>query len=167
MIGRKIYVCSTKYDGSPHWEFDAFYVLEEGPLLVAQNFAGQQLKNPGGLWTTPNHVRNHYWLDGRWYNVMRFEDPKTAEYSWYCNVTTPAMFDGETVRYADLDLDVHCWPSGEIKILDEDEFLENSRSMAYPPEVIERSRAAVDELITLFRSGQFPFVMLDARPPVR
>jgi protein associated with RNAse G/E len=157
VIGRRIAVCSTKYDGSPHWEFDSWSIHEEGELLITQNFAGQQLKNPRGLWTTPYHVRNHFWLDERWYNVMRFEDPKTAEFSWYCNVTTPAMFDGETVRYVDLDLDIHVWPSGEIKILDEDEFLENSARMAYPPDVVDAARRALDTLLDLAQRRAFPF----------
>lgn len=161
MFGQRVAVCSTKYDGSPHWEFDSWSVVEEGPLLITQNFAGQVLKNAKGPWTTPYHCRNHFWLDGRWYNVMRFEDPKTRELQWYCNVTTPAVFDGETVRYVDLDLDIHVFPSGEIKVLDEDEFAENSRAMAYPPDVIDEARRALDTLLDLAGRRDFPF----DRPP--
>ena len=157
MIGRRIFVCSSKYDGSPHWEFDSWSVLEQGPLLVTQNFAGQELNTSDGPWTSPYHVRNHFWLDGRWYNVMRFEHPTGALDGWYCNVTTPAVFDGETIRYVDLDLDVRIWPTGEIQVLDEDEFLENSERMAYPPEVVQEARLAVDALLQLARKGAFPF----------
>jgi protein associated with RNAse G/E len=102
-------------------------------------------------------VRNHFWLDDRWYNVMRFQDPKTNEFSWYCNVTTPATYDGETLRYVDLDLDLHVWPSGEIKVLDEDEFLENSARMSYPPDVIQQARSALDTLLDLAQRRSFPF----------
>ncbi len=158
MIGRRIYVSSTKYDGSPHWDFDSWFVLDEDPLLVTQNFAGQELNTSDGPWTTPYHVRNHFWLDGRWYNVMRFESPNTGALdSWYCNVTTPAMFDGETIRYVDLDLDVRVWPSGEAEVLDEDEFLENSERMAYPPHVVAEARRAVDALLDLAGGRAFPF----------
>jgi hypothetical protein len=66
VFGQRVAVCSTKYDGSPHWEFDSWSVVEEGPLLITQNFAGQVLKNANGPWTTPYHVRNHFWLDGRY-----------------------------------------------------------------------------------------------------
>lgn len=158
MIGRRINVCSTKYGGAPHWEFDSWFILEDGPLLVTQNFAGQQLNTSDGPWTTPYHTRNHFWLDGRWYNVLRMEDPKTGALdSWYCNVTTPATFDGATVRYADLDLDVRVRPTGQAEVLDEDEFLENSRRLAYPPEVVEEARRAVDALLGLARERSFPF----------
>ena len=136
-------------------------MLEEGPLLVTLNFAGQELQTWQGPWTTPYDTRNHFWAD-RWYNVMRRELPRGGGlHSWYCNVTTPAQFDGETVRYADLDLDVIVPVDGEPQLLDEDEFLENSGRIGYPPEVIEQARRAVDELLALARGRRFPF---DARP---
>ena len=157
MIGRSIRVRSTKYDGSFHWQFDSWLVLERGSLLVTSNFAGQEMQNWKGPWVTPYDVRNHFWSD-RWYNVMRCELPHGGGlHSWYCNVTTPAEYDGENLHYADLDLDVHVFPDGTIEVLDEDEFLENSARMGYPPEVIDQARRAVDELLDLARAGKPPF----------
>jgi protein associated with RNAse G/E len=182
-IGRPIHVVSTKYDGSPHWEFDSFFVLEQGSLLIATNFAGQVLHNKAGEWPTPFDVRNHFWQD-RWYNVMRCDKPRrgrseastardrpesdrdgelahstsksSLEY-YYCNVTTPALYDGENVRYVDLDLDVRVHADGRIELLDEDEFVENSQRMGYPPEVIDQARRAADELVGLAAKRAFPF----------
>jgi protein associated with RNAse G/E len=156
-IGRAIYVCSRKYDGSPHWQFTSWFVHEAGPLLVTSNFAGQELVTSDGPWVTPYDVRNHFWYD-RWYNVLRMDRPRGGGLEgWYCNVTTPPEYDGETLRYADLDLDVWVDATREAKVLDEDEFLENSRRMGYPPDVIEQARRAVEELVDLARSGAFPF----------
>ncbi len=157
MIGRRIRLCSTKYDGSPHWEYDSWVVLEKGPLLVTQDFAGQEMQAYSGSWVSRHHTRNHFWFD-RWYNVMRLERPQGSELEgWYCNVATPAQFDGETLRYVDLDIDVRISANGEEKVLDQDEFLENSARMGYPPEVIANARRAVDEILTLARTAQFPF----------
>lgn len=157
MAGRRIHVRSSKYDGSPHWEFDSWFVLEDGPLLVTSNFAGQVLNNAKGPWRTPHDTRNHFWSD-RWYNIMRRELPNGGGlYGWYCNVTTPAEYDGENIRYVDLDLDVIVDAQLVATVVDEDEFLRHSKRMAYPPDVIEQSRAAVDELLQLVRSGQPPF----------
>jgi len=156
-LGRTIHVVSTKYDGSAHWEFDSFFIAERGPLLITANFAGQVYQTWKGPHTEPFDIRNHFWTD-RWYNVMRCDRPRAGglEY-WYCNVTTPALYDGETVRYVDLDLDVRVFADGTLDVLDEDEFLENSRRMGYPPDMIEQARQAVDALLALARDGQFPF----------
>jgi hypothetical protein len=150
-------VISTKYDGSPHWEYETRLVLERGSLIVTQDFAGQVYQTWKGPHAEPFNVRNHFWTD-RWYNVMRCDRPRGGglEY-WYCNVTTPAQFDGETVRYADLDLDVQVFPTGEVRLLDEDEFLENSRRMGYAPDVIEQARTAAGELCRLAANREFPF----------
>ncbi|OGO51671.1 MAG: hypothetical protein A2148_09905 [Chloroflexi bacterium RBG_16_68_14] len=157
MIGRRIRVCSTKYDGSPHWEFDSWFVLKEGSLLITQEFAGHEYQTWNGPWTTPYHTRNHFWSD-RWYNVIRCELPQGGGlHSWYCNIATPAQFDGETIRYVDLDLDVIVPAQGEPQVLDEDDFLENSERMGYPPEVIAQARRAVQELLSLARDGRLPF----------
>jgi len=156
-LGRAIHVVSTKYDGSAHWEFDAYFVIEQGTLLIASNFAVHVLKNKDGDWTTPFDVRNHFWQD-RWYNVMRCDRPRGGglEY-YYCNVTTPSLYDGENLRYVDLDLDVRVFANGRIELLDEDEFVENSQRMGYPADVIEQARRAADELIELATARRFPF----------
>ena len=157
MTGRRIHVLSTKYDGSPHWEFDSWFVREEGPLLITQEFAGDEYQTSNGPRAYPYHTRNHFWSD-RWYNVMRCDLALGSGLDhWYCNVTTPAQFDGQNLRYVDLDLDVRVPPKGEPEVLDEEEFLENSQRMGYPPEVIEQARRAIDELLALARTGEFPF----------
>ena len=162
-IGRPIHIVSTKYDGSPHWEFDSRLVLVRDTLVVTQDFAGQVYHSWKGPHTEPFDVRNHFWSD-RWYNVMRCDRPKGGglEY-WYCNATTPAQYDGETVRYIDLDLDVLVFPDGKTKVVDEDEFLEHSVRMGYPRDVIDQAHRAVDELVALASSGRFPFEQKEPR----
>lgn len=113
------------------------------------------MQNKGGPWTCPYDVRNHYWTD-RWYNVMRFEQPGAGLREWYCNVSTPVEFDGEHLRWIDLDLDVRVWPNGRLAVCDEDEFLDHSEIMAYPPD-IANARRAVDELLSLAERRAFPF----------
>jgi protein associated with RNAse G/E len=155
--GRLVRVTSTKYDGSAHWDFDSWEVRSQGTLLITSNFAGQELGNWKGSWTTPWDTCNHFWSD-RWYNVMRCDKPNGDGIDhWYCNVTTPAEFEGQTIRYVDLDLDLSVSAAGDWTVLDEDEFLENAGRMGYPPHVVDKARRALEELIKLASSGEFPF----------
>jgi uncharacterized protein len=131
-------------------------VSHEQPLIVTEDQAGDLMRNKGGPWTCPYNVRNHYWTD-RWYNVMRFETPGGGMVEWYCNVSTPAEYDGELLSWIDLDLDVRVWPDGRVEVLDEDEFLEHSQRMAYPDDVIASARRAVDDLLELVAGSAFPF----------
>jgi protein associated with RNAse G/E len=160
-IGRPVHIRGTSYDGEPHWLHAAYLILQRGALLVTQTFAGTEVRTrTGATWASPYDTRGHYWTD-RWYNVIRLERPAgKGLFGFYCNVATPAEFDGENLHYCDLQLDVRIYvePEGwRREILDEDEFMEAQARLRYPPELVLDCRAAVDELLRLVQAREFPF----------
>jgi protein associated with RNAse G/E len=106
---------------------------------------------PGGT-----HSLEYYWLD-RWYNVFRFARPDGKLRNYYCNVNVPAKFDGATLSYVDLDLDLLVDPDFSYQVLDVEDFERNVRQYGYPAEVEVKARHAVAELITMIETRQFPF----------
>ena len=98
----------------------------------------------------------YYWLD-RWYNVFRFSEPDGGLRNFYCNINVPPTFDGRVLEFVDLDIDVLVAPDLSYQILDEDEFTANALSFNYPAKVMQSARVALDELILLIESRQFPF----------
>ena len=97
-----------------------------------------------------------YFTD-RWYNVWHLREHTTYDNLWYSNIAMPAIFDGKTLRWVDLDLDVRCHLDRSLRVLDEDEFEQNRVEMGYPIEVVERAFAARDEVLALGKDGTFPF----------
>jgi protein associated with RNAse G/E len=86
-----------------------------------------------------------YWFH-RWYNIFSIYDGEERFKGWYANISTPITFDGETIRYTDLDLDLWVWPDRRFVVLDEDEFAQRvEREM--PSSVVERARGALVELL--------------------
>ena len=77
--------------------------------------------------------------------------------SFYCNVNQPPSFDGRVLSYVDLDIDVLVAPDLTYRILDEDDFEQNSRLYPYPAEVQLNARGALAELVDLIESKSFPF----------
>lgn len=159
-IGRPIRIRGTSYDGEPHWAHQAYLVIERGDILITQTFAGIEVQTTRGPWTSPFDTRGHYW-PGRWYNVIRLDNPRGGGlYGFYCNVATPAEFDGDYLHYADLQLDVRAYPEdGRLRyeILDEDEFEEARRRLRYPEFLVGEARDAVAEIIRLMEERSFPF----------
>ena len=155
MIGEKLYLEATKYDGSPHWRQPFRLLNDHGNLFVAEYQAGDVIQSSKGDWRSPYNSRVYFWRD-RWYNCFRLSRPGGPLELWYCNVTTPALLNG-SISYVDLDLDVALWADGRIELLDEDEYAENSSRYGYPPEVKERAEAAAAELRALAQAGAFPF----------
>lgn len=153
----RIEVRSYKYDGALHRTWDAHLVRQEGTLIILDaTFPDEIVHDLLGTITAGTHSLEYYWLD-RWYNVFRFAQPDGALRSYYCNINVPAKFDGETLSYVDLDLDILVNPDFSYKVLDTEEFRKNARVYGYPDEVQANAQRALDDLTSMIHTRAFPF----------
>ncbi len=163
---RRVRILSTKFDGSHHNDFEGWLLQDERstptePLRVFIA-AGTQLRSYRGTYTANLDFTMLFWPDlDRWWNlehnhwVFRRPDGRMTTQS-YANVSLPATFDGETVRWVDLDLDVTV-RDGVIELVDEDEFEEHRLAMRYPDDVVDAAREAAAELLRLAEARTPPF----------
>lgn len=91
-----------------------------------------------------------YWPD-RYSNLFRFHQPNGDVMHYYGNVALPPKISGRTLSYVDLDVDVVIHPDGRTRILDEEEFRENSVRFCYPPKVVNAAARGLTELLELAR----------------
>ncbi len=154
---RTVRVASTKYDGSRHYEFDAQLLAREGPmltLLVPEGTPYTGYRGEGAIQPTFTAL---FWTD-RWYNLFHQHRPMgRRRIMSYGNVALPAEFDGDVLRWVDLDLDVIVDADGGVILDDEDEFEQHRLRFAYPQDVVSRAITARDELLRLAATGAFPF----------
>ena len=153
-----IRVVSTKYDGSPRDSYDAQLLDHTGSMIRLKVPAGTPVYD-GRTNKTVNaddNVIEIYFLD-RWYNVWHMREHTVYPNLWYANVAKPAEFDGETLSWVDLDLDVRCYLDGSLAILDEDEFKQNRVAMSYPDDLVAEALEAQNEILMLGELGAFPF----------
>jgi hypothetical protein len=160
VLPRPVRVHATNYDGSDHWRHPALLLRLTHDLLITSTLAGQEVQREGGIYVSPFETNGHYWPD-RWYNVIRLEQPGKGLSGFYCNVASPVRFDGEAVRYVDLQLDVRVYAAADgslsYAVLDEDEFEAARVRFGYDDLLVERCRRAVEELIALVEARRFPF----------
>ena len=134
-------------------------VLVEAPdreLVVRATFSPPSGREPvvdGVRFARGDIFTEYYFLD-RWYNVFHLQSPSGQAKGWYCNVTTPATFDGDAICYIDLALDLFVHPDGRFTVLDQDEFA--VACDVYLPEDAARAREALEELIALATEGRLP-----------
>ena len=153
----EIIVSVHKYDGREHRRWPARVAKTDGPLLVLDAVFNEEIQHDLlGTIASGTISTEYYWLD-RWYNVFRFSDPDQKLKNFYCNINVPPRFDGRTLSYIDLDIDVLVDPDLTYKILDEDDFEANAKHYPYPEEVQAQAGAALAELIRLIESKSFPF----------
>ena len=160
LIGRETPIHITKYDGSYHRRWPARFVAKKGPLYLLTCAPGDRVyhdaecQDEARSWPLRWAGDIYVWED-RWYNVGH--NRRMGGNWFYVNVATPAEFDGASFHTVDLDLDVSWMVGEEPRVLDEDEFLDHSGFMRYPPDVIEHARAAVDEVLGMIAERAFPF----------
>lgn len=153
----EVLVQSCKFDGRVHRDWPARLAEWRGPLLVLEGVFAAEVRHPLlGRIRAGTLSTEYYWTD-RWYSVFRFREPSGALRNYYCNVNLPASFDGRTLRFVDLDIDVLVAPDFTYRVLDEDEFLVHAARFDYPAEVRERVPRALGELLALINRRDFPF----------
>ncbi|HVF27447.1 MAG TPA: DUF402 domain-containing protein [Pyrinomonadaceae bacterium] len=154
---RIIEVQARKYDRRVHRRWPARVARREGTLVVLDAVFEEEIRHPLlGTIVSGTISTEYYWSD-RWYNVFRFLEPSGELRNFYCNINSPAEFDGQVLSFTDFDIDVLVRPDFSFAILDEDEFAANAARLNYPAEVSRRAREALMELIALIEARGFPF----------
>ncbi|HEV7747733.1 MAG TPA: DUF402 domain-containing protein [Pyrinomonadaceae bacterium] len=154
---KAILVCAYKYDGALHRTWGAELIRQEGSLIVLDaKFPDEVVHDLLGTIARGTQSVEYYWLD-RWYNIFRFAQPDGALRNYYCNVNVPAKFDGETLSYVDLDLDILVAPDFSYRVLDVEDFAANARIYGYTEEVKANAQQALDEIVKMIQTRAFPF----------
>jgi len=151
-----------KHDGSEHRRWRGRIARLEANLIVLEaEFDADVAHHLLGDIKRGTRLIEYYWLD-RWYNVFRFLNDDNSTRLYYCNVNKPPVFDGQSLIYVDLDIDVLVRPDYSYEVLDLDEFTSNSQRYGYTPEEKANADNAVVELKRMIESRDFPFQSLKA-----
>ena len=153
----QITVQVLKYDGTEYRRWHATLTRQDDSLIVLDAEFEVAVQHES-LGTIPRGTRTieYYWLD-RWYNIFRFLEPDGATRQFYCNVNMPPAITGRVLSYVDLDIDILVQPDFSYRVLDVEEFAANAERYNYPEPVKGQAHTAVDELISMIETRQFPF----------
>ncbi len=156
-VPAEVLVRACKFDGTEHRRWRAQLVRREGSLLVLDATFDEEINHALlGKIARGTLSMEYYWTD-RWYNIFRFSEPAGALRNFYCNVNVPPTLEAGVLSYIDLDIDILVAPDLSYTILDEDEFAANAARFSYPEDVKRKAYQALDELIAMIETRQFPF----------
>jgi len=108
----------------------------------------------GRKWFTKEPAICYFYPD-KWFNIICMLRPQGIYY--YCNLASPALWDGEALKYIDYDLDVKVFPDGSQMILDANEYEAHCKSMNYPGSVMRIISKETQELLRWIKEGKEPF----------
>jgi len=154
-IGDSVFIQSYKHDGSLHRTWSKALVIDDNDdFYVVVTDHTWVVESDNRRWLTKEPAICFYYKK-RWFNVISMVR-KTGIY-YYCNIASPSVYDGESIKNVDYDLDVKVFPDGSYMVLDENEYAYHKSKMKYPDEV---DRICVDEmnaLIEVIKEGKKPF----------
>ncbi|MDQ7906660.1 DUF402 domain-containing protein [Phytohabitans sp. ZYX-F-186] len=148
-------VVYRKYDGSAHRDYPARRLAEDDLGTWLGVTAGTRSVYHG----RPSVEQIPFVLlvpHDAWWTGMFNPPPRTSEV--YCDIATPAEWEGDTVRIVDLDLDVvRRRATGAVELRDEDEFAEHRERFGYPDDVVANAQTAAGWLLDALGDGTEPF----------
>ena len=121
----------TKWGGGRHWEFPVTVLGTDDHGVWAGAGVGTRLWRPAA-----SFVSEFDWVtlvphEAAW--AASFYDAEDHPTSVYVDMTTPAVWSGNSVSMVDLDLDVIVRRDGTLLLDDEDEFALHQVELGYPP----------------------------------
>ena len=153
-----IRVISTRYDGRPRDEHDAELLEDTANYIRIRIPQGTPNTRAGELFEHEPCTTTQIFMRHSYYNVNHMS-AVVAPYRnlWYANIALPPEFDGVTLRWTDLYLDVIRDIERGVLLKDAEQFEEMARTLPIPREIVERAYAARDEIMALAAAGAFPF----------
>ncbi len=154
---------SFKYDGHLHrtwlenWRVPADKLAPEhadANLMVFVNHNTMIREANGKVWQSriPGIT---FFVPGQWYNVVALIEQAGIRY--YCNISSRAILTGNVITYIDYDLDVVLYPNGNVAVVDQDEYEENSKSYRYPQSVCDNVQNSLQGLLQRIERRDVPF----------
>ncbi|KZE37870.1 hypothetical protein AV656_10135 [Bhargavaea cecembensis] len=153
--GETVQIHSYKHDGKIHRVWQETTVLKgTRNVVIGANERTLVIESDGRTWLTrePSIV---YFHAQHWFNIICMLRDDGVYY--YCNMSSPFVFDNNTVKYIDYDLDVKVFPDMSYNILDEDEYEDHKAEMRYPDVIDKILKRNVEKLIGWIKQRRGPF----------
>ncbi|MFC4388835.1 DUF402 domain-containing protein [Gracilibacillus marinus] len=153
--GKTIQIQSYKHNGQLHRVWDTTTVLKgSNNRVIGANDKTLVTESDGRTWITREPAICFFHVK-YWFNVIGMLRDDGIYY--YCNISSPFVFEDGAVKYIDYDLDVKVFPDMTFTLLDEDEYELHKEQMNYPKVLDKILRNNLEHLIHWIRQRKGPF----------
>lgn len=153
--GSKMQIQSYKHNGQLHriWENSTVLKATE-TIVIGANDRTQVTESDGRTWVT-REPAICYFHAKHWFNIIGMLRDDGIHY--YCNISSPFVYDDEALKYIDYDLDVKVYPDMTYDLLDEDEYEDHRQKMNYPVVLDRILHNNIEYLLRWVRQRKGPF----------
>lgn len=146
---------SYKHDKSIHRVWNNISVLDvKKHVVVVANYKTRVVESNGAFWNT-REPAICFFYDDKWFNIIAMMKKNGIHY--YCNISSPFVYDGEAIKYIDYDLDLRVDNHYYFKILDRKEYKYHAELMGYSEKLQKIIEHSLDEVIEMVKNRVGPF----------
>lgn len=154
-VGKWIRTQSYKHNGSLHRTWDNMMIVDvTDDYIVTGSCASRVVECDGRIWYTKEPAVSIYFKKS-WFNVIAMIRGNNVCY--YCNIASPTLEDGSTLKYIDYDLDLKLFPDNSIMELDYKEYLFHKEKYQYSNDIDKIVLHEFERIKKLMQEKLFPF----------
>ncbi|MBQ7030765.1 MAG: DUF402 domain-containing protein [Bacilli bacterium] len=153
--GDKLQIHCYKHNGKIHRIWEESTVLEEtNEYIICGNYKTKVIENDGRSHRTKEPAIIFFYKNN-WFNIIaQFKD---FGLFYYCNIASPYIFDEDTIKYIDYDLDLRVFPDGGYRVLDKNEYKYHKKIMNYSEDLDMIINKELEKLINMKINNEGPF----------
>ncbi len=153
--GETIQIHSYKHNGRIHRVWQETMILKGTKnIVIGANEKTLVTESDGRTWLTREPSICYFHAE-HWFNIICMLREDGVYY--YCNMSSPFVYDNHALKYIDYDLDVKVFPDMSYTLLDEDEYEQHRKEMAYPEVIDKILKRNVTKLISWIQQRRGPF----------
>ncbi len=154
-IGEKVKINVYKHDGKLHSTNEESIIIDiTDDMVVCGNSETIITEGDGRSYKT-NETAVIFFYKDKWFNILcQF---KKYGIFYYCNIATPYLYEKNTIKYIDYDLDLRVFPDGGYKVLDKNEYKYHKKLMNYTEDMDKVIKYELSKLIEMKKNNDFPF----------
>ena len=154
-IGDKLKIFCYKHDGTLEHTSEEAVVLENNEDYLVCGNGRTKITEKDGRSHMTNEPAVLFFYKKHWFNIIG--QLKKFGLFYYCNIASPYIIDGKSIKYIDYDLDLRVFPDGGFRVLDRNEYNYHKKVMHYSDELDYIIKSELSHLIELKRSESGPF----------
>ncbi len=148
-------VQSYKHDGSLHRMWERNYLVEDNDeFFIVASKKTKVIEENGRRWWTKEPSVTFYSKTYWWNTIAMF---KEEGISFYTNIASPSIMHKGIIKYIDYDLDIKKFPSGDILLLDEKEYVAHIKKYGYSEDLITVLIDQTKKVLNQMKKGLPPF----------
>ncbi|NBJ71425.1 MULTISPECIES: DUF402 domain-containing protein [Clostridia] len=153
--GTNVQIQSYKHSGQLHRMWKSSLVLKgTETVVIGANDRTEVREHDGRTWVTREPAICYFHAE-HWFNVIGML--RTDGIHYYCNMSSPFIYEDCAIKYIDYDLDVKVNPDMTYDLLDEDEYDQHRRKMQYPSKLDYILHHQLNILLGWIRQKHGPF----------